>query len=472
MSLSFVSSENINNVVLVVSDSLRADTAAERMPFLQQLADESASFESCYAVGPHTPSSMSGMMQSRLPINKGYGTLLPETVPTIAEVLESAGVNCGGWHCNPHTLSERGFDRGFGVYSDLLTQPPQYRPHEESEDVGSSTGTWRHEVRNIANQLGVRKYLDEFSEVLKRHGFLTSDPRVPAEQTVDAFETWLANVQGQSRFAYLHFMDTHMPYDPPDSHWNTSELDPISSRRAHVLYRRMKKDDHNLTDDEINDLRRLYEAEAEHVDGQVERIVETLKTNGEWESSLLIFTSDHGELFGDRTAPDGKRVDHPSYLCEELTHVPLVVAGGSVAPNSEGSLVSGLDIAPTVTKAFDICPPDEWAGKALGTGGHNQIRAAVASPPGSVTKIDPEWLHVGIRDQDRAVLWWRNDTPTEYYTRGRNQEIRDNDPDESAYHDIKTTAESYIDYTIETGPRSDEDNVIPQERLKNLGYID
>ena len=255
MSLPFVTADEINTVVLVVSDSFWADTAAERMPFLQQLSDESVSFESCYAVGPHTPSSMSGMMQSRLPIDGGYGSVLPQGVPTLGEALESAGVTCGGWHCNPHTLTERGFDRGFGVYSDLLTQPLQYRPDETDETTTSSPETWRQRVRNLADRLGVRTYVDTFAELLKRRGLLASDPLVPAEQLVDASETYLANVEDESRFAYLHFMDTHMPYDPPDTHWSRSELDRISSRRAHVLYRRMKDDDHDLTDAEIDELR-------------------------------------------------------------------------------------------------------------------------------------------------------------------------------------------------------------------------
>lgn len=471
MSLPFITSDEITTVVLVVSDSLRADTAAERMPFLQQLDDEAIAFESCYAVGPHTPSSMSGMVQSRLPIDGGYGSVLPKDVPTLGEALDAAGVTCGGWHCNPHTLSERGFDRGFGVYSDLLTQPPQHRPAEATKTT-SSSGTWRQRVRDLADRLGVRAYADAFAEVLKRRGFLTSDPRVPAEQAVDAFETWLATVQDEQRFAYLHFMDTHMPYDPPDSHWERSELEPISSRRAHVLYRRMKDDDHALTDTEIGELRRLYEAEAEYVDRQLRRIVERLKTDGEWESSLVVFTSDHGELFGERTAPSGERVDHPSYLCEELVHVPLVVAGGSVDPGTDESLASGMDVAPTVASAFGISPPDEWAGRTLGGAAPDQVRSAVASPPRSVAKIDPEWLHVGVRDEDRAVLWWRNERPTEYYTRRDGHEVRDDDPAASAYHDVVTTAESYVDYRINTGAESDEDDVVPQERLKNLGYID
>jgi arylsulfatase A-like enzyme len=472
MSLPFVTSDEITTVVLVVSDSLRADTAAERMPYLQELADESVSFESCYAVGPHTPASMSGMMQSRLPIDGGYGSVLPEDVPTLGEALDAAGVTCGGWHCNPHTLTERGFDRGFGVYSDLLTQPPQHRPDEATESTTSSSGTWRQRVRDLADQLGVRTYVDELAEVLKRRGFLTTDPRVPAEQLVDAFETWLTTVGDGPRFAYLHIMDTHMPYDPSDDHWESSEIDEISSRRAHILYRRMKDDDHELSEDEIADLSRLYEAEAEYVDRQVKRIVNVLKSEGMWDSSLLVFTSDHGELFGERTAPSGHCVDHPSYLCREIVHVPLVLAGGAVASYSSDALVSGIDVAPTITEAFDITPPDEWRGQALGHGGYEQVTSAVASSIGSVAEIDPDWLHVSVRSENRVVLWWRNSTPTECYKRMNEGELREEEIDVADYRDEKEIAESYSDFEIDADSRSTVDEEITEQRLKDLGYLD
>jgi arylsulfatase A-like enzyme len=487
MSLPFVSADEITTVVLVVSDSLRADIAAKRMPYLQQLADESVSFESCYAVGPNTPSSMSGMMQSRLPIDGGYGSVLLRDVPTLGEALDAAGVTCGGWHCNPHTLTERGFDRGFDVYSDLLTQPPQYRPGEETDTSATSSGTWRQKIQRIADQLGVRDYVDELSEMAKRRGYLTTDPRVPAKQAVDAFETWFADLSGNSQFAYLHFMDTHMPYDPPESQWETSDLEKISSRRAHVLYQRMKDAERELSNEEIADLRRLYEVEAEYVDSEIERIIDILKSEGEWDSSVVLFTSDHGELFGERTSPNGERVDHPSYLCEEITHVPLVIAGGTVSSCSYKPPVSGMDVAPTIVQAFDITQPDTWEGKPLvrfdvdsfqeakrqqsAKKERGYAMSAVASPPGSVTDIDPDWLHLSVRSKQRAVLWWRNNTPTEYYCRKRSEEIKDDDPEPSDYQAETSIVESYKDIEINPEPRLEREERVAEKRLKNLGYI-
>jgi hypothetical protein len=332
----------------------------------------------------------------------------------------------------------------------------------------------------------MHNYVDKLSEIFKRRGYLTTDPRVPAEKTVDAFETWFADSSEGPRFGYLHFMDTHMPFDPPDSQWERSDLEAVSSGRAYTLYRRMKSSD-DLSDEEISDLRRLYEAEAEYVDTQLERLVDILKSEGEWDSSLVVFTSDHGELFGERESPDGKRLDHPRYLCEEITHVPLVIAGGSVSSYSYESLVSGMDLAPTIVEAFDIKQPDSWRGQSLdrvdasspdeserqpvAEEKGNYVVSTVASPPGFVSEVDPEWLHVSVRSKQRALLWWRNEVPTEYYRREVSGEIREDNPDPADYHAEMSVVESYDEFDIDPEPRSEPEEGAAEQRLKDLGYL-
>ena len=228
----FVDADDIDTVLLVVADSLRADTAREWMPFLQELGDEGVRCGSCFAVGPHTPSSMTGMVQSRLPVDGGYGTVLPSSPPTIAEVLSADGVACGGWHCNPHTLAERDFHRGFGVYADLIEEGQLNDPHERTDSNGSGSSNLRYRIRELADTVGVRPAVDALAEQLKRRGYLTVDPRVPASETVDAFETWPARRDPDRRFAYLHLMDTHMPYRPPAAHWESSASPPAAHRSS------------------------------------------------------------------------------------------------------------------------------------------------------------------------------------------------------------------------------------------------
>ena len=463
----------VENVVLVVSDSLRADTAAEYMPALQALGDDHGRYTSCFSVGSHTPSSMTGLMQSRQPVNGGYGAPLPSSIPTLAEPLAEDGVRCGGWHCNPHTTAQRDFDRGFEVYADLIRDPPMHAPGEGEGATKTNRNIARHTIKEAADALHVRSAVNRVASILKNWGLLSVDPRVPAAELVNAYQQWLSEFNARRRFAYLHFMDTHMPYKPPDSHWEHSSITPISTRRAEQLYQRLSDDSVDLSDEELSDLRDLYHAEAEYVDREIDRLVSHLQSTGRWESTLLIVTADHGELFDDRVAPDGSITGHPGYLCEELVHVPLVLAGGPVASFTDNSLVSGLDVAPTVTKALDVAVPEQWRGDALGESGREFALSSVATPWGEPPDtINEEYVHVSVRSSDTSLLWWDRDRDRvpEWYVRGKSGE---NAADASAVEEADTMlklAEEYQDVSFEDViDPGDED--IAEQRLRDLGYV-
>jgi len=468
MGSSLVTGE-IDNVLIVVADSLRADTARTDMATVQSLADEHARFSTCFSVGPHTPSSMSGVVQSRLPTDGGYGTDLPSERPTIAEALSADNVRCAGWHCNPHTTAERGFDRGYDSYRDLLQDSGGSQ--STGGDTGATKATLKTHIKRAADTLGVRRVVDNVADILKEQGLLTVDPRVPAETFVNSYTSWVSETEAAERFASLHFMDTHMPYEPPGDHWSRSRFDAISSRRAHRLYRRLMDPDRDLTDEELGDLKTLYRAEAEYVDSQLKRIISFLKTNSLWESTLLLFTSDHGELFGERTAPDGSTTGHPSYLCSEVAHVPLVVAGGPVPDIERESLVSGLDIGPTVARALDVESPDVWQGRPLGEADRETVVSSVATPPGErADTMDPESVHVAARSEECAVLWWNSDYGPEYYDRSTPEERVSNTEDDSIAT-LESVAEQRGTLSAESFA-TDELETISEERLQNLGYME
>lgn len=471
MGLQFADTDKIDTVILIVSDSLRADTANESMPFLKNIAADCSQFTSCYALGPSTPSSMSGVMQSRLPIHGGYGSLLPDSPPTIAEALKSEDVTCAGWHCNPHTIAERGFHRGFDIYADLVRNQPFHKPQDclSNETHNSSSVSWRNRIRDLSNQLGIQRPINFVASLLKKRGLLTADPRVSAEEKISAFETWFSNSIKGDKFAYLHLMDTHMPYDPPDHLWEKSDIEKISSGQAHRLYEKLMDNEYELSEKELSDLRSLYEAEVEYVDRQLNELVSFLKSEQEWESTLLIFTSDHGELFGDRKPPHGSITGHPPYLCNELIHVPLVVAGGAVSSNNYDCLVSGIDLGPTIVESLSVSTPPEWEGKPLGNDGHDQVISTISSRPGSGDEVEPSWLHVSVRSENRSVLWWQGDTPTECYQRTNGLEIQYMEPDAREYEQDLEIARSYEVTTFEGG--TEEQTEVNEQRLRGLGYL-
>ena len=103
-----------------------------------------------------------------------------------------------------------------------------------------------------------------------------------------------------------------------------------------------------------------YLAAIHSLDKNVGRLVDTLKEKGIYENTIIVYTSDHGCHFKTRNM-EYKRSCHDSSI-----HTPLVFGGGAVnkGENVE-SLVSLIDIPPTLLSLADIPIPEGYSGNIL-----------------------------------------------------------------------------------------------------------
>lgn len=486
MSRSIANSETeARDVFLIISDSLRADTAREYMPFLQSLADDGFAVTDAQVAGAGTPSSMPAIMQSRLPIEHGgYGLRLPPEPPTLAETLSDDGFATLGLHSNAYTTADAGFGRGFEDFADLgglRSDPLAF--DEATDETGSESGgsnsdstPLRARARDIADTLHLRKLGDRGMEPLKRHGLVESDPRADGRVLFESLMNWRSKrADASGRFAWLQLMDTHLPYLPPKEYRVAVDGAPETFRETYDLWQALTNRPESLTDDQARRIYKLYAAEARYVDALLREFVEGLKSSGAWEETLLVFTADHGELFRDREVPYGLNLKHPNYLCEELTHVPLIFAGGAVADQEPVERpTSGMDIAPTVADALDLNVPSSWQGEIIGSEAHDDrrfITSAIAHTRGSGVSISEDALHVAVRDESRALLWWRSRDGKECYDRTENGEVTVRCGE--AFGELIATAEdtaSRLD-DVSHDPEADVGGAV-SERLHDLGYVE
>jgi choline-sulfatase len=102
---------------------------------------------------------------------------------------------------------------------------------------------------------------------------------------------------------------------------------------------------------------------TEVVDAQIGRVLEALRQASLEKETLVVFTSDHGDL------DSAHRLEHKSILYEEAARVPLIVSYPGVLPQGrvdDTHLVSvGLDLIPTVCDFAGIRPPEELLGCSL-----------------------------------------------------------------------------------------------------------
>jgi arylsulfatase A-like enzyme len=105
--------------------------------------------------------------------------------------------------------------------------------------------------------------------------------------------------------------------------------------------------------------RRLYAGEVAYVDGAVGQLVAGLERLGRFHNSLVVFLSDHGELFGE----GGVYYEHGPTVHDANVRVPLILAGDGIpVGHVDNKTVRVIDVMPTVLRLLGIDSP---AGLAL-----------------------------------------------------------------------------------------------------------
>ena len=166
--------------------------------------------------------------------------------------------------------------------------------------------------------------------------------------------------------------DPHPALDPPLSYLEKMDIDtmPLPLFRESELESQLRFDgiDHQ-TETPVSphdyDARRMvaaYYAEIELIDDQVGRMLDALEASGQRENTIVIFTSDHGEMLGDHGLLwKGCR------FYEGAVRVPLILSwpGHIQAGVVSDALVELTDIVPTLLDALAMPIPPHIQGKSL-----------------------------------------------------------------------------------------------------------
>jgi hypothetical protein len=123
----------------------------------------------------------------------------------------------------------------------------------------------------------------------------------------------------------VSFIRPHSPYDPPERfmrRYAEAELPAarVGKWAARYEARNSDRDDiwrGKLPDAEVRRSRQGYYGSISHVDEQIGRVLETLERRGMLEETLIVFTSDHGDMTGDQN------LWRKSYPYEPSAHIPM-----------------------------------------------------------------------------------------------------------------------------------------------------
>lgn len=374
----------VNNVLLITIDSLRMDIWREMMPSLvasPNLEETGVSFDRAFATGPGTTSSFPGLLTGTYPLSHGGLGPLNSSRPRTAQLLREEGLVTGGFHSNPFLSTSFNYDVGFDAFTDY--QHPL---------MGVATKVFPRgiELNNPVLEK-IDSVVDVTGAIKTSYQFFSGRPRpyVPATAVTDDSMDWIADTTGPF-FCWTHYMDVHHPCHPPDRYRDAFGVADVDMSTASDLYERMINRPEELTQHDRANLLDLYRAAIKYVDEEVERLVQLLKTQEVYEDTLIILTSDHGELFGER-GQFGK----PPRMFDELIHVPLVVVNGpSELEAAKRSLVSLLDVPPMYHRVRSRSSPAAYEGVMPGDDTRDYVLAehAVRGDPVIGVRSD-RWLY-------------------------------------------------------------------------------
>jgi len=355
----------VENVLLITYDSLRYDVWNQMQDELvagPKLEAKGVRFNRAFATGPGTSPSFPGLLTGTLPLS--YGGLGPLTGdrPRVATALRERGFSTGGFHSNPFLSTHFNYNSGFDEFRDY--QNPLMGVATKIFPRGIEINNPKLErVDNLINLTGLLK--SAYRTVSDK-----ARPYVSAEVITDDSIEWLAETS-EPFFCWSHYMDVHHPCFPPAEERAAFGVEHADIETVSELYSKLLDDSATLTDSQIDEMRRLYRAAIVYTDKQIDRLLEALESSGRLENTLVVLTSDHGELFGEY-GQYGK----PERMYDELIQVPLVVVNGpSDLTEATDELVSLLDLPPVFHRAAGLEIPAAYEGRYPEPGARDHVVA-------------------------------------------------------------------------------------------------
>ena len=300
-----------HNVILVMIDTLRADHLPcygyklNTAPNLCRFAEEGIIFRNMFSQSPSTKPSIASLFTSTYPTQHKVvynNDRLNDDFVTLAEILNKNGYHTLAVNDNPVIKTKFNYNQGFNVWHDT----------------------------DLTNADIVNKTL--FQE-------LDKDQKGPY-------------------FIYVHYVDPHHPYTAPQpfyKHFNKDYDGKVNGDKP------ISRDYFRDKPKELSQLKLFYDNEIAYLDSKIARLFDKLKQKNMYDNSIIIITSDHGEMFMEHN-----NLQHSNGLYSEIINVPLIIK----MPYSKKKLsidayVQTIDIFPTLLDILDITSENILMGNSI-----------------------------------------------------------------------------------------------------------
>lgn len=306
---------NRPNVVLISLDTLRPDHLGcygydrPTSPNLDRFAARALRFSNCRAQAPWTLPSHMSLFTSMLPSHNGVDNLnkvLPDEITTLTQILRGEGYRTAALVNNGQMRAHWGFQRGFDAWREFEADAPA----GNCESITREALAW-----------------------------------LRADQASAPF------------FLFLHYYDTHNPYEAPAAFRKKLGATLTGEQTRQFCFRHRFPERAFEEPTVIKELMASYDAEIAWLDHELGKLFDALPAN-----TMIVLFSDHGEGFKEH----GWML-HGATLYDEEIRVPLLVKlpEATSQPVVIDESVMLMDVAPTILTRCGIRPPVEFQGMDL-----------------------------------------------------------------------------------------------------------
>ncbi len=361
------------NLLFIYTDEQRFDTLAAYgnqqidMPNLNRLAEHACVFDRAYVTQPVCTPSRSSLLTGLYPHNNGCtanNLLLDHDIPCLPEMLPDntyATAHFGKWHLGDEMFPQHGFQHWLSIEDQYNKW---FRPGRDREIVSDYCRWVKAQGREPQKgRFFSRTEAAALPEALSKPAFL-------AEQAT----RFIKEHQQQPFCLYVNFLEPHMPFTGPrDNQYDPAQIplpanfDSPPTERNHLRYRMFHAEyaaggKFACRSNDPDAIRRLiarYWGLCSQVDTHCGVILDTLQACGLWDDTIIVFTSDHGDMMGSH------QLIAKCVMYEEAVRVPMLVKlpGQRQLRRIEGP-VSQADLTPTLLELMGVTPPANLDGRS------------------------------------------------------------------------------------------------------------
>ena len=372
------------NILVIITDQQRFDTLScygnnwIKTPNLDSLSKDSFIFENAYVTQPVCTPSRSSILTGLYPHTNGLirnGISLNSETKTIAELIpdEYQKIYHGKWHLGDDSKPQHGFEKWITTHDPAKgeNEISDYHKWAVSQGINFPEYYVRPGGDGSASEFAVfqANLPEEFTQA-SFIGNVTSKEILKFKENTEPF------------LLFANFFEPHPPYSGPLNGLYDPEKIPVGpaflekprnvsdynlSRAEHYIEGIHRTDSVASCDgydlsDELGwrELRANYMSNVTLVDKNIGKILDALSESGQSENTIVVFTSDHGEMLGDHGMLEKRS------FYEESSKVPLLIKVPWISKEQKfiSGNISHVDLVPTLLDLINQNIPENVQGSS------------------------------------------------------------------------------------------------------------